>query len=138
MPVSVEYDPSSRVMTYRVSEDPGLDEMREAVNERMANPDYAKGIHVVWDLRAADFSSLESGRLRQVSAEAARRLETGPSDARIAVIASGDLEYGMARVYEVYAGGDPSRIRVFRTEEGVESWLIHGQDPDPGPLGGRT
>ena len=133
MPIAVEYDPSARVMTYRVSGDPKVDELREVIQAHLGHPAYPDGIHVLWDLRAANLSSLDSGGLRQAMATAAQRLESEPKDTRVAVIAPGDLEYGMARAYELHAGGLPSRIRVFRTDRGVESWLLRGEKPDPGP-----
>ena len=129
MPIAVEYDSSTRIMTYRVREYPGLDLMAEAVEARLAHPDYAEGIHVVWDLRGADFSALDSTTLRGLVAEAARRLQSEPKENRLAVIAPGDVEYGMARVYKARTG---SHVRIFRTDRGVESWLLHSEDHDSG------
>ena len=135
MPIAVEYDPSTRVITYRVTGDPSIGEMTATADERRTHPDRALGLHVVWDLRAADLRALDSGMLRQSVAEAAKRLEDESPDQRIAVIASRDLEFGMARVFEAYAGGPPSRIRVFRTDEGVMPWLLGGVARDAGPPG---
>jgi hypothetical protein len=45
-------------------------------------------------------------------------------NAKIAIVASTDLSFGMSRMYEVFSGNLPQTIMVFRNLEEAEQWLV--------------
>jgi hypothetical protein len=61
-------------------------------------------------------------------AELNRKLSPVFADEKCAIVAPGDLEYGMSRVHEVYATGSGLNITVFRHLRDALDWL--GIDPD--------
>ena len=65
-----------------------------------------------------------SDRMRALAAESADM--DAPQPSRFAIVAPGDLAYGLGRMYAVYRetnGGSTKTVRVFRTMDEAVAWL---------------
>jgi len=79
-------------------------------------------LRVLWDLRGIDASGVETAEVRDV---ATHHLTTRPElpESRAAVVTSGDLEFGMARMTEAFITESPVDMQIFRTIEKACEWL---------------
>lgn len=83
-------------------------------------------MHRLWDIRNADLSTLDFGAVWGM-AEAMASLPPVHPDARIAIVAASDVQFGMSRMYEVLIEGrSPGTHRIFRDIEEAEAWLTEG------------
>lgn len=103
----------------RLRRDLSLDEMLELVDIVAAA---CPGNRRLWDLSRHLKLSNEDIRL---VAEHGKKAWPGP--ARVALLATDDLSFGLLRVFEAFRSSDGYEIRVFRDEEKALAWL---REPD--------
>jgi hypothetical protein len=58
----------------------------------------------------------------RVGAEVARALTNQPR--RIAVVAPGEISYGISRIFKVYRESEDTQFEVFREEAEAKAWLL--------------
>ncbi len=90
----------------------------------LAHVDFRSGMPCLWDSRdTTNIGDLSGSDIRQIgvimAANASRR-----GSGKTAVVVSGDLGFGMARMYELVTEGDRANtFRVFRDMEQARTWL---------------
>jgi len=75
---------------------------------------------------ASELTGIEadSSIIRQVARRATARVdETAAADSRMAVVATNDEAFGLARMYEMLRGDTPVEINVVRSLREAEDWL---------------
>ena len=119
-------------MDYKISTDEGTQTAvitvrgeGTLVGLRRIMTDLAPGGHFalprrLWDLREATLG-MTSAELEQLAHDGQDR--EGPEPSRAAVVASGDLEFGLSRLFEVYRASDSTSIAVFRDLDEAARWL---------------
>ena len=80
-------------------------------------------VRMLWDLRDARFS-LAPGEVRDL-AEFVKQAARSPG-ARVAFVVSGDLEFGLIRMFEVYRDEKDTSTSVFRDRDQAVAWLAGG------------
>ena len=115
---SIQVHPERRLVIVRVTGHPTLEEMVAVFDDVLAR---AEGYDRLWDYRDARLDRLDRDALRHLAAYSARR-ETEPP-ARVGVLVAADLEFGIARAYEAWAGDHPAARRVFRDEAEALGWF---------------
>ena len=82
-------------------------------------------MNVVWDFSKASLANTPKEFVKQ-SSMLVQRLGCCRRNGKSAVIASRDLEYGMARMFQIMTenGEIPFTIRVFRSFGEAKKWLI--------------
>jgi hypothetical protein len=117
---SIEY--KDEVTTVRFFREPGLDDMCNAVYD--VTESYPSELRL-WDLSCGiNLSNIEIEQL----AEYAKSKFLTP--AKIAVVAPGDLAFGLARVHDFYREEEIIEQRVFRTEQEARAWLNSYKRPE--------
>lgn len=81
------------------------------------------GLAQLTDVSDADPRDVSNSTLQKI-AELARQRTAGHPPAKVSVYASGDLAFGLARVYTVMAREQPGEIRVFRQRQEAVEWLL--------------
>jgi hypothetical protein len=110
------------ITTVRFFMEPGLDDMCNAVYDVAEN--YPNELRL-WDLSCGiNLSNIE---IEQLSKYAKSKFLT---PAKIAVVASGDLAFGLARVHDFYREQEIIEQRVFRTEQKARAWLNSYKRPE--------
>lgn len=75
------------------------------------------------DLRAIeDAGQIESRTLRRV-ADLFTSSDRTPEQSRVAIVATSDVQYGLARMYQAFRSESPLDLRVFREMEEARAWL---------------
>lgn len=103
------------VLVIRLIEPCSVDDILEAIDEVAAYPaSYAR----LWDISVGvDFDNDE---LKEIAGYGKQRLDY---PARVAIVAPGDLSFGLMRVFEVYREKEDLEFRVFRDEAQALVWL---------------
>ncbi|XOV89918.1 MAG: hypothetical protein ACFHX7_08520 [Pseudomonadota bacterium] len=123
MPVITTYDPKTSITCHKLQGAGELEEMIATVKRRYESGDGY--LRVMWDMREADMTNLQPDTVRKFMAIAAR-YAAGIPETRIAVVASGDLQFGFARLSSAYADmeGAAEQYAAFRTVKDATEWLI--------------
>ena len=81
--------------------------------------------NVIWDFSKASLADIPSDFVRQ-SSEMVKRLGVARRNGKSAVIASSDLEFGLARMFQIMTdnGEIPFKIKVFRYFGEATQWLF--------------
>lgn len=99
-----------------------LTDLKSALELLVASPGYRPRIAMLWDLRAADAGELRAPDLTRY----ARHLADYPErfGARVAMVVSRDLEFGVMRMWQSFAEAPvPQERRVFRNLDEALGWL---------------
>jgi len=98
------------------------DEFAEAVRRITRSEDYPPDIPVLWDTRLAEMPAVDSKFERDLIEIRKTFPERGK--AKIAILVSENVAFGMGRMYEMLSSSLPQRIMVFRQYEEAVKWLL--------------
>lgn len=101
-----------------------LEEMTSAARDLFADRRYVEPIRVIWDLRGGrfDWSAERIKDFRQFILD-----HRPPGRGRVAAVASGDLTFALARMYEALSSEVPVELMVFRDVDEARAW-VRGSD----------
>lgn len=101
---------------------PSGDEVVALSDHVYTDPRLVSGGAVIHELFDVDFTMLDTAAMTRI---AAHRMEPPPpADLRVAVVASGDVGFGLSRMLEQLAeDGRPLRVGVFRTVDAARDWI---------------
>jgi hypothetical protein len=118
MPISVEFDDDLGIWQLGTGGDLTLEEIAELIE---AN-DWGARPLLLWDLRNLKEAPARSQDLRSAAAMLgqARQLFEG---GRAAIVVTRDLDFGMARMFQVFAEGTGVEYQVFRELDPAIAWL---------------
>ena len=86
----------------------------------------------LFDMRAATSSDASTSQMRSlVALIEQRRRNPGPS--RWAIVVSRDVDFGLSRMFEVFADKIPTDICVFRDIDEAKQWLAEGPTDSNNP-----
>jgi hypothetical protein len=109
---------------YKVTGDLSIEDIQQAFAERTKHPDFKPGMSILWDLREGDASRLTSNDIRRIAGTNKARLRKKGVPYKVAFIAPRDIEYGLSRMYEMFADASLAENRVFRTLDEARRWLV--------------
>ena len=119
MSVSIQVDPASGMAICTCSGVMGLTDGREGVSAIWNTPGWL-GKSAVWDFREAEFD-FSTADVREL-AEFIFRHQRTPPPLRIAFVVRRDVDFGMARMFEVFREDPRTAFRVFRDYEEALCW----------------
>jgi len=137
MPVRQWIEADRRRIRAVVAGDFKLDDVLEAIDASVSDPDFEPGFDVLSDHSEVG-APMGTDQLKQMTAHL-QRLSRQLKDARWAIVASKPVSYGMMRMLSVFAERVPMRVEVFRSLEEAEAWLAAPreesglQEPPPAP-----
>jgi hypothetical protein len=101
-------------------------ELLDSYRAHLGQPDYDPTLDDLVDLREVEHLDVSAGALKEMNRMFAGVDEYG-IPTRLAIVAPGDLGYGLGRMYEMMRDGAPETIRVFRDAETAHAWLAEGR-----------
>jgi hypothetical protein len=125
--VSIRIEPETGVAIAACSGTIGAKEAREGASALWSHPDW-NGIAVVWDFRAARFE-LSPSDTRAIARFVLQNQRATPP-ARVAFVAERDVDFGMARIFEVYRKQREIDFHVFRSYDEAVAWARPGASSD--------
>ena len=96
-------------------------EVAEVV-DLLQREDWNDARRYLWDIRMLVEGPGTSGDLRQMLEEA-KRLSERWNGSRVAILATSDLHFGIARMFTAFAVDLDIEYRVFREEPDARTWL---------------
>ena len=126
MSFDIRFDPKKKILIVTVGETFTLEEFQAVMEEITHSKQYASDTDALWDLRAVNFTKIDTIYLRGILQ--IRKQYPERNAARLAHIVKGDFAYGMMRMYQIYSDlesyGLHQKVGVFKSvSEGVE-WLL--------------
>lgn len=116
---SIRIEPETGVAIATCSGLLGPKDAREAVAALWANPGWP-GRASVWDFREAQFD-LSSREVRR-TAEFVLQNQPAPPPSKVAFVTRRDVDFGMARMFEVFREDERTTFRVFRDFDEALRW----------------
>jgi hypothetical protein len=113
MPIEHRYDPALRTLFLEFSGEVSEAELVDTARKLAADPSIPPGHRELVDLSRIQNTDVTSAALRRV-AHIYTESDKRPEDSRVAIVAPGDLYYGLSRMYEAFRRSSPVEIRVFR------------------------
>jgi hypothetical protein len=118
------YDPVTRVRTSTFAGCIDDATLLGAFREMLADPGYVLGAHDLVDLRQATAPKLSAAAVAMLvsmfKANDAARVRTRT---KTAIVATSDIAFAMARMFQILRGDSPDEIRVFKDYEDARRWL---------------
>ena len=122
MPFTHRYDPETRVL-YLTASGPITDEEAVAYAQKVAaDGSIPAGRSELADFSQANLTSLSAEALRRV-AGVFQRHDVDAASSRVALVVSGDLGFGLARMYQAFRSESAIQLRVFRDVAAAREWL---------------
>ena len=123
MPIRSEFDPVTGLVTLTVAGHVDGVGIKEALQGVVDDPRFRSGADILWDFRQATGQDPSGGGIQDLVSFVASIKDRRGTGYRVALVASGDLEYGFARMYEAYAEHLPFELMVFRDLDEARRWL---------------
>ncbi|MCH9027150.1 MAG: hypothetical protein IIA05_08565 [Proteobacteria bacterium] len=126
--MDIQIDLESAIAVVDVGEASSVPEIESAIEALLAHPDYVDGMDSIFDYRRCDFSKLSAEDLKSIARFLAPHLPRFAK--RISLVVERDLEYGLARMYGVYAEEiAPRERRIFRDIDAAREWFLSNKQP---------
>jgi hypothetical protein len=97
-------------------------EIKGAFRAALENARFQRGMKVLWDVRDATIVQLSTEDLIEL-ARFSRKLQTVRGTGKAAILVSGEVDFGVARMFQAYADALPWETMVSRDLKEVMEWL---------------
>ena len=124
MPIKLRYDDAKKLLYATITNDFHEEEIKTALDEITTSKEYSPNINTLWDVRQLSHTHFNADVIRRIAL--VRKKFPKRDGARIAVVASSDLGFGMSRMYEFMTDDISQQLVVFRDFEAAENWLLEG------------
>ncbi|MGE3276125.1 MAG: hypothetical protein AB7O67_13510 [Vicinamibacterales bacterium] len=94
----------------------------QAYREYRARPEFRRGMNALWDLRDAHLA-VSVDEVRAAVDVYSSTLDERGTNHSVAYVVNRDVDFGVLRMFEAYAGRLPYEAGVFRTLPEAEAWL---------------
>ncbi|HKJ24948.1 MAG TPA: STAS/SEC14 domain-containing protein [Myxococcota bacterium] len=129
MPVEHEIDEARNLVKARIQGPIDPDGLIEYLTSLEQDARLRPGYRAWFDLSEADPGDLGAGFVRR-AADVAQRFDERAGGIRIAVLAPGDLVFGLARMYSMMVDTLQREVRVFRDAAEARAWLCVAEPED--------
>jgi len=119
LPIQISVLPLQRLVETRAMGEVKDADLLEATDRIATDPTFEAAFDQLVDLSAATGTEVSPRGLREL-------LDREPifaAGSRRAIIAPGDLGFGLARMFEMHRGGAAGEVRVFRGRSEALGWL---------------
>lgn len=107
------------VLIISITGDPTISEIKREIDQTRDESGYSSPSRL-WDFRQASFD-FPAEELEEIASHAS---SADLNPARLAMLVSKDLSYGVSRMYEAYRKSSLTDVKVFRDEAEAIKWLI--------------
>jgi hypothetical protein len=123
MPIMTRLDPDADLRVHLATGRLTYAEVRDALEELYARPDFDPAMNALWDLRDAVTTDISSDDVRKIVQLVKGRRPSGVSS-RVALVVSREADFGMARMYEAQLDSvSQGNLRVLRDIDEATAWV---------------
>jgi len=119
MPISFQIEPGTGIAIANCSGLLGRSDAEGGAEALWAIPGWS-GKSAVWDFRDAQFDLTEAEI--QATAQFILRHQPATPPSRVAFVTPGDVEFGLARMFEAFREDPRTEFRVFRCYDDAVHW----------------
>ena len=125
MDVITEIDYQNKIRKYRVIGSVTYEGLKSYLLEMYDAPDFDNSLYSLWDLSHAEgIDNLTTEEIRVLVLLVGSKWNTS-SRVKSALVVSRELEYGLARMYEIQlSAASDNEIRVFKDLEEATRWIV--------------
>jgi predicted amino acid dehydrogenase len=87
------------------------------------NTAFIKGMNAIWDLTQADVSNISTHDIMDLIKHIQKGFDKRGTDFKVAIVAPGDLSYGVSKIFEGHGTELPVSIRVMRNRKEADVWI---------------
>jgi hypothetical protein len=98
-------------------------EIIQALQNLLNDPDFKPNIDSIWDFRSVTTRLIDAQEITDLINFVRTIQEKRGRDYRVAIIVTRDMDYGLARMFEVHSQDLPFQVRIFEDLEQAKSWL---------------
>ena len=121
--MDIQIDRESAIALVDVGEASSAAEIIKAVEALLAHPGFVDGMDTIFDYSRCDFSKVSAEDLKSIARFLVPHLPRFAN--RVNLVVERDLEYGLARMYGVFAEDiAPSERRIFRDIDTAREWFL--------------
>lgn len=123
MPIKLKYDELLKILTAEVSGLVVIEDFYKIAPQIVSDPRFSSNVNMIWDVRQMDSASF-TREFAESLIKLRVQIADKRGDARLAIVASDDLAYGMSRMYQGMTEGDfRQSLNVFREPEEASAWI---------------
>lgn len=123
MPITYQLKPDERLVILTHVGAVSDDEFLSFYKALYKDTRFDKSFNLLVDLRQAESSVRSTAVLREFSQFVQQQFVNTTTRTKVAVVASEDISFGLARMYEVLSDAVPWEFVVFRTAKAALAWL---------------
>lgn len=94
-----------------------------------AHPDFRSNLNEIFDASDVEAVDVTADDVRRLSATTEEFTRRGVP-VRVAIVARGDLAFGLSRMYEMLQVQSLNTVRVFRDRASAEAWIFAPREND--------
>jgi len=122
MPVASTFDLAENLITYHVTGDMTLDEVRGAVDAAVADPQFHPAMNSLWNLKEARIA-ITMTELPEMIRHLASIHEKRGKGFKVAILVRRNEDFGLSSLFEMNAYALPFHVQVFRSSSEAREWL---------------
>jgi hypothetical protein len=103
------------------------DELVAYYHRLRSHPDFRSSLNEIFDLTDVTEANVDGADVRRLSGVTEEFTVRGVA-VKVAIIAPRDLEFGLARMYEMLQSRSRNDVRVFRDRAEAEGWIFAPRD----------
>lgn len=107
------------ILHISIQGDPTVSHIKQALDQTRGETGYSN-LSRLWDFRKSSFN-FTADELEEIASHAS---SADLDPARVAMLVSHDLSYGVSRIYEAYRKSAVTDVKVFRDEAEARKWLL--------------
>ena len=97
-------------------------ELVEYYTRLRGHPDFKRNLNEIFDASQVEQIDVTADDVRRLSAMTEEYTRLG-EPVKVAIVAPGDLEFGMSRMYEMLQVQSINTLKVFRERSAAERWI---------------
>ncbi len=121
MSADLRYDRENNLLHIMLHGSVTLDEFTDILETITHAEEYPPDVPAIWDLSALDTGNSDISMIGELNDVRKRYPERGKT--KLAIVASGELTFGLSRMYEAFSAELPQTLRVFKDRANAELWL---------------
>jgi hypothetical protein len=123
LPVETRIDTDAGVVTFKVTGDLVLDEIRRALEDLYSDPEFQPSMHSLWELKEGHVgvTATQLPELIEFLGKTAEKRGTGH---KVAIVVRGNLDFGLSTIFQMHAYSLPFEVKVYQSLTQAKRWLL--------------
>jgi hypothetical protein len=123
MPVEMHIDTDVGVVTFKVTGDLVIDEIRKALESLYADPEFRPSMHSLWELKEGHVG-VTATQLPELIKFLGKFAEKRGTEYKVAIVVRGNLDFGLSTIFQMHAYTLPFEVKVYQSLTQAKSWLL--------------